>query len=332
MEQNNCKPEVSIVIPVYNGESVIERCVNHILKQSFQSFEIIIVNDGSSDNTEFLCKKFVEIDSRIHLINKENEGVSKTRNRGIKEAKGEFVLFIDCDDYISDTYVEHMVSKMKDTNADIVISGYTRHKYGTITECRPENDFFETRQMFARSFFDLYNKWFLNTPWNKMFKLELIRNEFPTDLSLGEDLIFNLEYLKNCNRIAIFDEVGYQYQIIENSGSLAEQYREDRFDNSLFLHNYVLSFAKEYLNMTEESEFQDEAFVKGIRFAMTNLHRASNVSKNIKKAKMREWSQNEEVLAAYRRCRKMTKQDKIFKFCIERGWLGLIRVIMNVFA
>ena len=321
---------VSIIIPVYNGANVLERCLESIIAQSYSNLDVIVVNDGSTDESSCIIQKYVDKYEFIHLVTKENEGVSATRNRGIKEAYGDFILFVDCDDYLQEKYVEHMVHSMTKNEADIVIAGYTRHKYGKIDECKPEKNIYENKEDFSKDFYKLYNRWFLNTPWNKMFRRNMIESEFPMDISLGEDLIFNLEYLKKCNRIVVSDEVGYQYQIIQNSGSLAEKYREDRFENSLYLHKRVLDFAKNELGLVNEEQWQDEAFIKGIRFAMTNLMRAKDVDTKTQKEKISEWTKNDEVLAAYKRCKHISKQDQLFKLCICHGWDNLLRTIIKV--
>lgn len=323
------KKMVSIIVPIYNGERVLKRCVDSILRQSYMEWELLLINDGSKDESLQICTTYGQMDNRIRVIDKTNEGVSATRNRGMAEALGEYIQFIDCDDYVAEDYLQHMVSVMEQEDADLVIAGYTRHKAGSITENFPKEAVFQGKQSFAGMFFELYNRWFLNTPWNKLYKRECITSEFPLELSLGEDLLFNLDYIKNCETIAVIEEVGYQY-CIENQASLAIQYREDRFENGMYLHQQVIEFAKDYLGMTSENQWQDEAFVKGVRFSMTNLMRAENIDTSYKKGKIAEWVKNSEVKAGYQRCEHLSKQDRFFGVLVRQEWVGLLYWIIKI--
>lgn len=327
---NQLQNKVSIIIPIYNGEKVLERCLDSIVNQNYKEWELILVNDGSKDRSLDICMRYSKNDERIHVIDKNNEGVSATRNRGIQEATGEYIQFVDCDDYVSKDYLENMVMCLETKKSDLVIGGYTRFKHGKTTKCTPKPMELKGVSDIAEHFFELYNHWFLNTPWNKLYKRDKIKSGYPLDLSLGEDLIFNLEYLKQCEHVSVVDEAGYQYQIIENSGSLAEQFREDRFGNSMYLHNQIIDFAKCYLNMTDEKQWKDESFVKQIRFAMTSLMRADNLTQKKKKQMMNQWAEIEEVKAAYRRCTELSKKDIIFKICVCHGWTGFLRILMKV--
>lgn len=320
---------VSIIVPIYNGASVLKRCIDSILRQSYTEWELLLLNDGSKDESLQICTTYAQMDNRVRVIDKTNEGVSATRNRGIAEALGEYVQFIDCDDYVAEDYLQHMVSVMEREDADLVIAGYTRHKSGNITKNFPKEAVLHGKQQFAEVFFELYNRWFLNTPWNKLYKKEYIVSDFPLELSLGEDLLFNLDYIRKCETIVVVGEVGYQY-CIENQDSLAIQYREDRFENGLYLHKQVLEYVKDYLGMTSEKQWNDEAFVKGVRFSMTNLMRAENVDVPCKKRKIAEWVKNSEVKASYQRCEHLSKQDKIFGILVRHECAGLLYWILKI--
>ena len=120
--------KVSIIVPVYNGAKKLPRCLDSILGQTYENIEVILINDGSQDDSEKICREFAKKDSRIRVISKENEGVSATRNRGIEEAAGTYIQFTDCDDYLEKDYIENMVHAMELQDADLVIAGYTRWK------------------------------------------------------------------------------------------------------------------------------------------------------------------------------------------------------------
>lgn len=315
--------KVSIIIPIHNGENVLKRCLDSILKQTYKDFELILVNDGSVDSSEHICRKYMEQDSRIKLISKEQEGVSATRNRGIEEAVGEYIQFVDCDDYLASDYVETMVTAMEEKLADLVIAGYTRRRDGQVVENLPNPAFYATKLEFAKDFFKLYNCWYLNTPWNKLFRRECIKEYFPLNRSLGEDLLFNLEYMRNVEQIAVIACGGYQY-CIENENSLGIQFRADKFSNSMDLHRQVLTFAREELELLDEEDWEDITFLKEIRFSITNLVKSNQVSKGEKKAYIRFWCTEEEVKQSYKRCHNLEKKDWILKQLIVRGCVGCI--------
>ena len=325
----NALPMVSIVVPVYNGEKCLARCVESIVSQTYKDWELLLIDDGSKDQSLSLCKEYESKCSNIRVIHKENEGVSATRNRGLQEAKGTYIQFVDCDDYVEKDFLEQMVLSMEQNEADFVVAGYTRRKDGTITRNCPNPQVLTGKKEIAASFFVLYNQWYLNTPWNKLFRREKIVAGFRKEISLGEDLLFNLEYLKQVDKLVVIAHAGYQY-CIENQQSLAIQFREDRFENTLFLHNALIEFVKEELGMVESAEWNDIAFIKGIRFSITNLMRADTVSAKKKKEYIKNWISNEEVKAAYGRCTSLEKKDEILKILVQRNAFHIIYWMMRL--
>ncbi|HEM5084099.1 TPA: glycosyltransferase family 2 protein, partial [Streptococcus suis] len=119
-------PEVTVIIPVFNAEKSIEKCYNSIQKQTFQDYEILLVNDGSTDNTESLLATIAKSDSKVRVINKKNEGVAVTRNFAVLEAKGKYILFMDNDDFIDPDYIEKFYNAISGKKLDVVVGGYRR--------------------------------------------------------------------------------------------------------------------------------------------------------------------------------------------------------------
>ena len=120
------KNKITIIVPVYNSENYIRRCVDSVLRQSFEDFELLLINDGSTDGSLKILREYEKSDKRIRVINQENMGVAKTRNKGIKLASGKYIMFIDNDDYIENDYINKYYNSIKDTDYDIVIGGYKR--------------------------------------------------------------------------------------------------------------------------------------------------------------------------------------------------------------
>ena len=118
--------KISIIIPVYNSEKFVSRCLDHLLNQTYQNFEIICINDGSKDNSLSILKEYSKKDNRIIVLNQENKGIARTRNIGIKKASGDYIMFVDNDDYMESDYLETYAKNAIDGDYDIVIGGYRR--------------------------------------------------------------------------------------------------------------------------------------------------------------------------------------------------------------
>ena len=119
--------KISIIIPIYNGEKFIKKCLNSILNQTYKNWEVIIVNDGSTDNTELILKEYCEKDSRILSFNKKNSGVSDSRNIGIEKAVGDYITFVDCDDWIEEDTLEKIVAILQEKECDVLRYNHFRN-------------------------------------------------------------------------------------------------------------------------------------------------------------------------------------------------------------
>ncbi len=222
-------PKVSIIIPVYNSASKgLNDCIDSVLAQSFSDFELIIINDGSTDDSLTICRQFTSIDNRIKLIDKKNGGVSTARNAGISIACGEFITFIDSDDIIEKQYIEKLVKISNHT--DLVVCGMIQYwnngkqkKYQAPEGCFNMSD--------AVVFHQLIHSRLVFGPCNKLFKTEIIhhhRIQFPEGLDYGEDRLFCFEYLRYCKNFTGTNTTHYDY-LIQDGNSLSTIYRPDIF-------------------------------------------------------------------------------------------------------
>lgn len=218
--------KISIIVPVYNVEKYIKVCIESILNQSYINFELLLINDGSTDNSYDICKKYKELDSRIFIFDKKNEGVSATRNFGIEKATGEWICFVDSDDWLPNNYFEKI---MEDTKlADITFWGAKFHySDSSTTEYNPKPVFIENKNEIEKILLYLkensQNFEYLGYTWNKLFKASIIKNNFirfVTNLKLREDEVFTLEYAQYANSIRIKNDVYYNYRVI-NTGLTA---------------------------------------------------------------------------------------------------------------
>lgn len=243
--------KISIVVPIYNCENTIDRCIESLINQTYTNIEIILINDGSTDSSEEKCIKYTNNDSRITLISKANEGVSKARNIGIKKANSEYIMFVDSDDYVQVDMCERLLEAINNNEYDVVISGYERvflfnNRVRSNLIIKPKYGNIKTVDQYKQRWCELYEKSFFNAPWAKLYKTEIIKNNnitFKEHLECGEDLLFNLEYFKYVKNISLIDEAFYIYECTEKE-SLTTRYDSDKDSNDRLLYNSTLLYLK----------------------------------------------------------------------------------------
>lgn len=202
-------PLISIIIPVYNVEQYLPQCLDSILSQSYKDFEVILINDGSTDNCGEICDQYAKRDKRIKVIQQKNSGVSSARNKGLQEGKGHFFTFIDADDYINPHYITNLISNKDE---DLVIGGLFFLNTGF--KNRIKSEIYKNEQIadFIRKHISgLY----FTSPCAKLYKRSIIKRcliRFDEKMRIAEDLDFNLQYLKHCKWIRINPTNDYIYR------------------------------------------------------------------------------------------------------------------------
>lgn len=217
----------SVIIPVYQARNSLERCVQSWLVQTEPDLELILVDDGSTDGSGELCDDLAGKDERIRVIHQENAGVSSARNAGIGAARGAFLLFTDSDDYVSADYLEQMSALQREQDSDLVLCGFHHLYDGADILKLPGRTRTFSIDGASDDFLELYEKSYLNMPWNKLFRKERM-GTFDTSLSLGEDLLFNLDYLRKCRRVSVLGEPLCYYIQEEQKTTLSSKKRKDR--------------------------------------------------------------------------------------------------------
>ncbi len=208
--------KLSIVIPVYNSEKYILKCVNSILNDKFSDFEVIIVNDGSIDKTKEIIESIK--DNRVKLFNNDNHGVSYSRNYGLKKALGKYVMFVDSDDTLEKDSIYKMMTVIIKENADIVIGQYIQQDKKTIkfNELQ-KSDIISALVSPNRNYLDSS---LLGFVWGKVYLKQVLDNvRFDEKIHFKEDMLFNLDAYNNSNKIIIIPDKCYNYVLNENSAS-----------------------------------------------------------------------------------------------------------------
>lgn len=244
-------PRISIIMPVYNAEKTIIRAVKSVINQTFKDYELIIINDGSTDDTAEIVKSIIKSNTKVNFKTIKNSGVSVARNIGIMEATGEYITFLDSDDYYEKNALEVISSYLKD-DIELLIYGHkVVDKDGkVIKESSLNNQFFIDAKDFRGCVLELIKTERLNAPWNKVYKRELIiKNSihFPEDINIAEDLMFNLDYIKSIKNVRIINQLLINYVVVKNQG-LVSNFRENRLEIRLRVNKQFIYLFK-YWNL-----------------------------------------------------------------------------------
>ena len=218
-------PLVTLIIPVYNAERYLRRCLDSVAAQTFTDMEVLLMNDGSTDGSLAICKEYEERDLRFHTIDKENSGVSNTRNIAMKLARGMYLQFLDSDDWITPDATRLFVRAAEEYGCDMVISDF----YRVVGErLSPKGDIEEegvlTREEFAAHMMENPADFYYGVLWNKLYRRDIVEEHklrMDTDISWCEDFMFNLEYIRYAKVFYALHAPIYYY--VKRKGSLASQ-------------------------------------------------------------------------------------------------------------
>ena len=219
---------ISIIVPVYNAEKYLARCLCSILIQENRDFECIMINDGSSDNSALICKQYSSLDERFQYYCQENKGVSAARNLGLKVARGEYITFVDSDDWIHKLYLSELLENLKKTNADIAYCHATDVKEGELFETGKLNHIYHVLTLPNFSWIDYKTSHF--TIWGGLYKRKLFTElTFAEELSIGEDTLLLSQILLRAKIICSLEDNLYFYSII-NTSLYHSQFCDRRYD------------------------------------------------------------------------------------------------------
>lgn len=220
--------KVSIVIPVYNNEKYVEKCIDSLLRQTYTNIEILIINDGSNDGSKVILERLSLVDNRIRLFHQKNGGVAKARNKGISEATGEYLTFVDGDDYISETYIENFITEIERTQADMLICGisYVDENGKLLGRLIPDEYIKNTHEEWVFRISAVCSHFYRRDIWEKY------NIRFQSG-ARGEDLPISLFFGAVCKKIGVIPEAGYYY--VQHSSSARHNFRG--------LKNYNLPYA-----------------------------------------------------------------------------------------
>lgn len=234
-------PTVSIIVPAYNAEKYIGRCIESILSQTYSDFELILVDDGSVDFTSKICDSYAENDGRILVVHKENGGVSKARNIGLSKASGKYVMFVDSDDYIAEDMLSGMILKFTDS-VDMVVASIKMITKTESVEYLMKNAELSVKEILESFCLEAFPRICLCGPWVKLYRKEILDCHcirFDEGMSLGEDTVFNMFYLKNCGSVSTVNNPYYFY-MRDNENSLYSRFRDNWYADTVKAFEVIL--------------------------------------------------------------------------------------------
>ena len=212
------KPKISVIVPVYNVDRYLEICIDSLINQTYDNLEIILINDGSTDDSKLICEKYLNLDKRIKLINQKNKGVSSARNNGIRNSSGEYIVFVDSDDYCELNMFETIVKNINLNKDTFIIYGYNKiFKNKKKSVLLNENKNLNKNNIIKNILIKEEIGGYL---WNKLFIASIIKNnniKFNNKISYCEDLLFVSEYIRYIKRVKYLKKSLYNYRMRKNS-------------------------------------------------------------------------------------------------------------------
>ena len=318
---------ISVLMPVYNSEKFLLETVQAVINQSYIDWELILVDDGSTDNSKEICTQLMNDDKRIKYIFQENLGVSHTRNVALENAQGKYIVFVDSDDLIHEDYLKILINSIEKNNSDISVCNFIERKISNTGKVEDITREFYPKEVMEMSemkdyIMDFGNSGLLNPLWNKIYKREIIENNnitFDEKVETGEDFIFNLQYFRKVKKISFIKDSLYYY-IRRNNNSITYKYIENMYEKGWEIHWLLESFLKDMGFYNEENAYVLYGnHLTGVFSAFLNLyHDHCKLTSKEKKAYIKKIISKSYV----KECAANRKKDK--------GIIGLTSLLVRI--
>lgn len=324
-------PIISVIVPVYNVEDYVGRCIESVLVQTFTDFELILVDDGATDNSGKICDRYAEKDDRVRVIHKENAGVSAARNTGIDYASGEYIMFIDSDDYIDKPMLEDMI---RYSGSDMIISGL---KYIDINGNEMSNrlgNAFENINIvdfLNKYYIDLESKCILSGPYNRLYKKSIIDKyniRFNVDMSIFEDGVFVTEFLCRCDRISNISKSYYNY-VQYNNGNLMTKYNDNAIEaNLIFYKTKKMLMEKTETDKDYIEKYIYEKEILSIANCISHIYSRSKLKASEKYKKLKSELSRPEVMDLFGEYAGSNRKVKLIGIAVKYRGVFLLHVLL----
>lgn len=299
---NENKPLVSVIVPVYNGEKYLCEAIESVLNQTYINFELLLINDSSTDNSKEICEKYAQKDNRIKFFdnNTQNHGPGPARNIGLENATGEFIYFMDADDWIDKSLLQCAVHRMQETNADIVQFGFVYEQSGKETKvyCPKENNLI-TREEIKNDFSGFCKKHKMSL-WLQFFKRETVKSIRFENIIISEDVCYTLDAFAKAEKTAYIPKTLYHYRFVE--GSSSHRWVENIIECREMIWTHKINLLKSFNADIDKSVYAEIAYDN---YIWAIYHLSLNVCPLSYKEKKQQLS----------RMREETEFDKYRKYC-----------------
>lgn len=278
--------KVSVIIPIYNSEEYLSKCIESVLSQTYKNYELILINDGSTDGSKSICDDYANHYNQIKVFHRSNKGVSAARNFGIDVATGEYLCFVDSDDYIESIMLEELIKESQQGLCDLIISGiYFKRNDGKSWNNIIGEFQMEGKKMIKDKLPLLFNSYLLYNPVGKLYKASIIKDnnlKFTENVSFGEDPIFNCNFIKLVEQVKVVNKSYYNY--VKHGGtSLSNRFNVEKYNNNKEMHESIYKLFS-YYNIVNE-EFISELkwrYSKELTDMIFSITRAENISNKTK--------------------------------------------------
>ena len=322
--------KISIIMPVYRVESYVEKCMDSLLAQTLQDWELIAVDDGSPDASGRICDEYARKDSRISVIHQDNRGAPAARNAAIDRARGKYFYFMDSDDWAEPTMLEDMYSVAEKYGAQLVIAGYYIDTYYNNThfysqeQCLPAR-VFENRQDFRQAAYRMFDKNLLYTPWNKLYLARyILDNGLHFKDTFWDDFPFNLDVVRDIERVVLMENKYYHFMRARSESETA-RYRNDMYEKREEEHSWLLDlYAYWQIDDPKSMEMVQRRYIERVIGCIENLtNSACTLSKQEKKAQIRRMITSERARTALKTARPRSFTMRMMLLPLKWKWTGL---------
>lgn len=305
-------PLISIIVPIYNSAAFLPKCLDSILNQTYQNIEILLIDDGSSDNSREICNRYAKKDTRITVVHKKHEGVSAARNSGLKIAVGDWIGFVDSDDFIEPDMYSYLLSLAQDNQAEIAQCGVFYENGEEITDHIASNSLFVGEPNHLPQKVWLY---FENSNYCKLYQKSIVMDVlFDTDYCVGEDLLFNMMVLKKAKRIALGNQAKYHY--LQHPDSLCHGQPTRK---KLYSLQHILEYLE--ANFCENKTLQRHFHMMQILNALDICHKIVVFRLNdVDDIRKKEQGRLRRNILNYMCCNSFSAKEKLKMIIVGWGW------------
>lgn len=322
--------KISVIMPVYKVERFIGKCIDSLISQTLQEWELIAVDDGSPDNSGRICDAYAQKDPRISVIHKENGGAPSARNAAIEIAKGKYFYFMDSDDWAEPSMLEKMYQKAEEHNAQLVVAGfyidtyYSDTEFYTQAQCLPAK-VFTSQQDFRENAYMMFDKNLLYTPWNKLYLAQyILDHDIRFQNTFWDDFPFNLDVVRDIERVVLMNEKYYHFMRARAESETAK-YRADMYDKRETEHGWLLDLYQYWnVNNAESMEMVQRRYIERVVGCIENVtNSACTLTKKEKKEFICKIITGERVRTALKYAKPNSFTMRMMLVPLKMKWTGL---------